>query len=121
MDWRRTSIDTTFWRWETFLSYPWKDPGQHITILELQAFLDALRFTVRSSFSHNQRRFAVLDNQCAVSVLAKGRSSVKRLNVLLRRVTAVSLASRTRWFYGWVRSKDNPADGPSRWRKKDDA
>ena len=39
----RQSIDPTHWTWKVLLSYQWKEPGQHINVLETAAVLDVLR------------------------------------------------------------------------------
>eukprot|EP00975_Prorocentrum_lima_P011286 2396928-Prorocentrum_lima.AAC.1 len=57
----------------------------------------------------------LVDNQCAVAVLSEGRSSSHPLNSALLRVAAFARFCGVVPYYGWVPSKDNPADAPSRW------
>lgn len=120
----RQSVDPTHWCWKVLMSYTWKEKGQHINVLELVAVLDVLRRQGRDQKFHNQRLVTLVDNQVAVSSLSKGRSSAKALQGPLRRISAVCLAAHFRLCLAWVKSKWNPADGPSRWaarRKKRDA
>jgi hypothetical protein len=49
--------------------------------------------------------------------LAKARSSSRKLQVILRRVSALLLASHGSAYFCWCRTSSNPADAPSRrWR-----
>ncbi len=57
----------------------------------------------------------VTDSQVVLAVMAKGRSSSKQLNWLLRRVAALNLVADVTPSYVFVSSADNPADAPSRW------
>jgi hypothetical protein len=100
------------------MSYAWKNKDQHINVLEMVAVLDLLRKLSRNSKGHESRLVVLVDNQVSLSVLTKGRSSAKALQLPLRRVAAVTLASGLIVCYGWVKSKWNPADGPSRWASR---
>ena len=109
------------WLWHDILSYRWKEP-QHIIILEftafltelLPAFLTELRRLARDHREHDRRFFCIVDSLVTFYVLAKGRSSFKRLNRVCRRVTAVSLASGIIPMTLWTISKWNFSDGASR-------
>ena len=114
----RQSIDPSHWVWKVLMSYSWKEPGQHINVLELVAVLDVLRRQGRDQKCHGQRLITLVDNQVAVSCLSKGRSSARALQGPLRRISAVCLAAHFRLCLGWIKSKWNPADGPSRWAKR---
>ena len=114
----RQSINPVHWVWKVLMSYTWKQKGQHINVLELVAVLDLLRKQARSSKFHNQRMVTLVDNQVALSCLAKGRSSARALQSPLRRINAVCLAAHIRLCLGWIKSKWNPADGPSRWAER---
>ena len=54
------------------------------------------------------------DSQVSLACLVKGRSSSHQINCLLRQSLADHLSSNVRPFYGYVRSKLNPADDPTR-------
>ena len=114
----RHSIDPSSWTWKVLMSYAWKNKDQHINVLEMVAVLDLLRKLSRNSKGHESRLVVLVDNQVSLSVLTKGRSSAKALQLPLRRVAAVTLASGLIVCYGWVKSKWNPADGPSRWASR---
>ena len=114
----RQSIDPTHWTWKVLLSYQWKEPGQHINVLETAAVLDVLRKLCRESKHHHKRYAILIDNQTALSALAKGRSSARALQSPLRRIGAILVAGGVVLHPGWVKSKWNPADGPSRWAAK---
>ena len=102
------------WQWQTVQRYPWRD-AQHINLLEVRAALNYLRIRARHLDSWHSRMLFVADSQVVASVVAKGRSSSLRLNMLLRRFAAIQLCTNTRVFIGWCRSEAIPADAPSRW------
>ena len=56
----------------------------------------------------------MLDSMVAVHVLARGRSSSRHLNAVVRRGAAILLSLGLAPFYCWVASALNPADEPSR-------
>jgi hypothetical protein len=114
----RQSVDPTHWLWKVLLSYEWKEKGQHINTLELVAILDLLRRQGRDAKHQGHRLITLVDNMVALSCLSKGRSSSRSLQAPLRRISAVCLAAHFRLCLAWVKSKWNPADGPSRWAKK---
>ena len=92
------------WRWKTVASYPFSH-ADHITTLELTAAFCEIRRQARSLRGQKRRYFHVVDSQPIFYVLAKGRSSSRRLNRLARRVAPIAL---------WTLSKWNAASGPSR-------
>ena len=114
----RTTIDPSSWTWKVILSYSWKNQNQHINVLETVAVLDLLRKLGRDKESQGKRRLILIDNQAALGVLAKGRSSSKAMMAPLTRISAILIAGHMRLILGWVRTDWNPADGPSRWAKK---
>ncbi|CAE8685015.1 unnamed protein product, partial [Polarella glacialis] len=92
--------------------------AQHINALETVTVLDLLRKLGRESGTQNFRRMVLIDNQVALGVIAKGRSSSRAMMAPLRRISALLVAGNVRLVLGWVRADWNPADGPSRWVKK---
>jgi hypothetical protein len=84
-------------------------------VLEVAAAFDAMRSMVKKPMFHSCRRLFLLDSQVAIGVLTKGRSSSRRLNFILSRFAAVTVAANVSPVFGWVSSAKNPADGPSRW------
>ena len=79
------------WQWKTVLAYPWKAEG-HINELELLAVAVFLKRRGRNVDSWHRRFFHILDSMVSRGVLAKGRSSSRRLNGVARRCSAHLLA-----------------------------
>ncbi|CAE7842292.1 unnamed protein product, partial [Symbiodinium sp. KB8] len=89
-------------------------PGRqrHINVGELRA---ALRAEAAVGSRHpGCRYFHVLDSQVATAALVKGRSASPALNSELRRSLPVHLSSKVLPRYGFIRSRFNPADDPTR-------
>ncbi len=101
------------WYWKTILSYQWAET-QHINVLEATAVLAELRRRVRDPTMLGKRFINIIDSMVVYFALTKGRSGSKRLNRTLRRIMAISLASRTTPVSLWTLSKWNFADKPSR-------
>ena len=85
---------------------------RHINIGEIRAALRAeqvegLRFP-NSYYVHLQ------DSQVALASLVKGRSSSRHLNAEIRASIPIHVGFNVRPFFGFVRSKKNPADDPTR-------
>ena len=112
--WPRQPVPPRLWHWRVTASYGWRHQN-HITALEVLAHLGELRTVARDPARHSARMLHLLDSQAGIAALAKGRSSSRILLRLLRRTAAVTLAMDHYPLYGWIRSEDNPADGPSRW------
>ena len=109
----RTSIDPSRWSWTVAHSYPFKT-AEHINILELRAILHTLEWRARTSTFHSCRFLHLSDSQVCLAVLTKGRSSSRKVNRLLRRVSALCLALNVYPLWAWIESRLNPADEPSR-------
>ena len=73
------------WQWETVQAYKWK-VSQHINVLELAAFLNYVRSKRNSKHLFGLRWVHVFDSRVVSCVIAKGRSSSKRVNRLSRRL-----------------------------------
>eukprot|EP00971_Amphidinium_carterae_P058605 1158806-Amphidinium_carterae.1 len=110
------SFDPGLWVWKVLQSYPWKEPGQHITYLEVLAVFNTLRKLSRSADCYSSRLLHLVDSQASLGALCKGRSSSRHLNGTLRRLSSLLLAMNSHVLYGWIRSESNPADAPSRWQ-----
>ncbi|CAK0881107.1 unnamed protein product, partial [Prorocentrum cordatum] len=115
--WPRAPLDAGLWTWRVALSYAFRNQ-QHINVLEATAVLDFLRSHLKLPKHHGKRKLFLLDSQAAIGALTKGRSSSNNLNQMLLRIAAISGFANFRAFYGWVPSKGNPADGPSRWKRR---
>ena len=101
------------WASTTVQAYKW-GAQQHINVLELTAFLICLRLCTRELGLCSARFFHVLYSRVCCCVLAKGRSSSKLLNRLLRRITCLLLFSDAYLLPLWTISGWNFADAPSR-------
>eukprot|EP00959_Pyramimonas_sp_CCMP1952_P440488 9222477-Pyramimonas_sp.AAC.1 len=55
-----------------------------------------------------------MDSQVGIGVVAKGRSSSRVLNVVVKRICVLVLASLCRPIYGYSETDGNPADDPPR-------
>ena len=94
-------------------SYKW-DSVQHINVLELIAFFNFLRFAARDLGWVETMFFHVVDSRVTSCVLAKGRSSSKNLNRLLRRICALLVACDLYLYPLWTISQWNFVDLLSR-------
>ena len=85
---------------------------QHINLREVSA---ALAAESRVGLLYPDSFYISLqDSQVSLACLVKGRSSSFYLNKLLRRSIADHVGQNVKGFYGFVRSKLNPADDPTR-------
>lgn len=100
-------------RWSTIVSSAWRSP-EHINALELRAVLLSLHWLLSYPSGHSSRVYLLVDSTVALFALWKGRSSSARLLVILRKISALLLASGTSLLTGWLPSAVNPADRPSR-------
>ena len=110
--------------WEEIVSsQPFEKFGQvrrrqgrgHINVGEVAAALEAEREHGRRWPGHFF--ISLQDSQVGLACLVKGRSSSWQINKLLRQSIAEAVAWDYRAFYGYVRSKLNPADDPTRGAK----
>ena len=109
----RSTIDPRRWIWTVACAYPWKR-SEHINVLELRAILQCLEWRARSAAFHSCRFLHLSDSQICLAVLAKGRSSSRKINRLLRKVGALCVALNLYPLWAWIASRLNPADEPSR-------
>ncbi len=96
------------WYWQEKLSYPWKN--DHINELETQAFIVMLRRRVLRAERHRGRYLHVVDSAVTRGAVAKGRSTSRRINRLLRKVAALCLAADVHPLTAWTISRWNFAD-----------
>lgn len=100
-------------RWSTIISSAWR-VAEHINVLELRAVLLALHWLLSYPSSHSSRVYLLVDSTVALYSLWKGRSSSAPLLLILRKISALLLASGVSLMTGWLPSAVNPADAPSR-------
>ena len=99
--------------WCEVQCYAW-DSTQHINVLELSAVFNFVRYAVRVYGWHQLRLVHVVDSRVVSCVLAKGRSSSKLLNRILRRLCSLLLAADLYLLPVWTISQWNHGDIPSR-------
>ena len=113
--WPRVAVPASLWNWKVLRSFPFRRP-QHINELELQALVELLKWRGRCASLINSRFLVLVDSQVVLAVATKGRSSARRLQRILLRYNGLVLASFAYPILGYVRSADNPADLPSRYK-----
>ena len=101
------------WDWRTVMSFPWAQEA-HINELEMCAILATTKHRGRSTAKFHQRWFHIVDSMVSRGVLAKGRSSSRRLNRVMRKNTASLLAQNSYQVPMWTISRWNFADDASR-------
>ena len=114
--WPRRPVPSTLWSWKICVGYQWQSTGEHINVLELRAYLSALKWRLRKVSHHGVRFLHLLDSQVCIAIAVKGRSSSFALSRVLDKVNAVTLAGNIWPALAYVQTWDNPADKPSRWR-----
>eukprot|EP00438_Fugacium_kawagutii_P027760 Skav215993 [mRNA] locus=scaffold4693:119449:124700:+ [translate_table: standard] len=109
----RSAIDPDKWEWRHGRAFKWRYQ-QHINLLELKALLHSVQWRSRRSGYHSFRTMILCDSQAAIAVIAKGRSSSKQVNFLLRRLCALCLSLNVYLLVCYVDTAANPADRGSR-------
>jgi len=122
--WPRQSVTGAWWHWKTVVSYQWmhsvpvNQPTQSeesINVLEARAILAALKWRAgRFSKMVGSRFVHLIDSQVCMGALNKFRSNSTRLNTIISRIAAITLASSSKIVYGYISTDQNPADNPSR-------
>jgi hypothetical protein len=115
--WPRQSTPKAFWKWKIVLSFKWKDRHgpEHISKLELRAFLSTLRYRLRRKENFSSRMFHLLDSQACIGVISKGRTSARSMAGVLEQISALCLLANVVVFVAYISTDENPADRPSRW------
>ena len=99
-------------QWRVVRSWYWKD-HVHINLLETRAVLSLLEQRLREGVS-SRRLNILLDSTVARCALAKGRSSSRALQHLLRKAAVLQIGSNTYPSYSHAPTKLNVADDPTR-------
>jgi hypothetical protein len=87
---------------------------EHNNILEARASAGAVSILLENPKAWGKRCLLFTDSQVVLGVLSKGRSSVKALNRMARRVAALTYATGAKLYWRYVRTHRNHSDGPSR-------
>ncbi len=91
---------------------------EHPGVMELKGVLLALRWLLRSRSRFHKRILLLVDAKAALSAVAKGRTNAPSFRRTLGSINAHLLASDTLLRPLYVPSEDNPADAPSRGRRR---
>ena len=91
---------------------------EHSGILELKGVLTGLRWLLRSSKHFHSRLLFLIDAKAALSAVAKGRSGAPEWTGTMCSIMALLLASDCLMRPLYIPSEDNPADHPSRGRRR---
>ncbi len=89
----------------------WAD---HITLGEARAVRKTLEATSLIQELHSCVQFSLQDNQPCAGAMHKGRSPAYTLNTIIRRKSALCLATFVRLVLPWIESSRMPADSLSR-------
>jgi len=92
-------------------------PG-HAGALEAEGGVLAIRWLLRSVRRHARRTVLLMDARAVLGAFAKGRSSAPSLFRPARRLAAHVLAGELHVRFVYIPSEENPADDPSRGRRR---
>ena len=112
--WPRSGLRSRLFNWSIVHGYSWQQKA-HINGLELQAVLNGLRWRLRKACRSGHRILHLVDSQVVAAILAKGRTSSFKLQVGVSTYSALVVASGTVVAVGYIDTRDNPSDIPSRW------
>jgi hypothetical protein len=87
---------------------------EHINLEEEKALIRYLQWVLRSPARFGHRVVVLIDSRVVLGGTTKGRSGSAALNVLLRRLAALTLAGGILLHLVFVPSAHNPSDPPSR-------
>ena len=111
----RSSVPAKLWRWKAITGWQWKNRDEHINVLELRAVMTTLKWRIEQLEQTGLRCVHLVDSLVCLHSLSRGRSSSKKLRRTIMRVNSFLLASGLQPLWGYVDTKQNPADRPSRW------
>ena len=86
----------------------------HINVLEAQMILSLAKHLGRANFQHQTRTLIFTDSMVALGLYAKGRSSVRALLRLARRMLVLRFFAGVRLVLRHIETLRNMADGPTR-------
>jgi hypothetical protein len=114
----RLSIPPRWWRWKTVVKCRLRNlyGAEHINVLELRSYLAMLRWRTRKG-ALGIRFLHLKDSQVNLAIIAKGRTSARKLAPVLEKASALTLACKLQPLGAYCRTHDNPADDPSRLRR----
>ena len=101
-------------RWSETSRWTWKNQEEHNNILEGRAGIVSAKIASMCPSHWNARVLLISDSQVVISAFSKGRSSKLAINHLARKLCAMSQGCNIRFYFRYVRTHRNHADGPSR-------
>ena len=111
----RMGIPSSLWRWRTVAGWKWTGDLEHINVLEARAVLTTVKWRVCQKKQLSVRCVHLVDSLVVLHALTRGRSSSRKMRSTMMRISAYLLAAGLQPLWGYVNTKDNPADRPSRW------
>ena len=114
----RTSVPSRLWKWRVACGWAWKrqqsNETEHINRLELRAVLTSIKWRVLKARLRHGRFLHLVDSLVSLHAVNKGRSSSRKLRVVMEKISAWLLLSGNSCVLGYVDTGQNPADAPSR-------
>ena len=110
----RASIPGKLWRWRDVVGWHWTGEAEHINALEMRAVKTALVWRIKELQEYGTRCLHLVDSLVVLHALSRGRSSSRKLRRTLAKISALLLASGLHVAWGYIDTKQNPADKPSR-------
>ena len=105
---------------ELVIALPWCDGRGwdfartlHINLQEMAAVIDEVQLRISQGLRRS-RVVIIIDSRVVVGAIAKGRSSSKPLNAMLRKLSMSCMCARVQLRVVWASTTANPADAPSR-------
>lgn len=114
----RSSLPAKLWRWRTVAGWQWSGNQEHINVLEARAVLTTIKWRILQRKQCNLRCLHLVDSLVVLHALTRGRTSSRKMRSTIMRINAYLLASGLQPLWGFVDTKQNPADKPSRWNVK---
>eukprot|EP00435_Cladocopium_sp_Y103_P022238 s2269_g5.t1 len=114
----RASIPSRLWKWRVVSGWRWTGAKEHINSLELRSVLTTLKWRIQHKGHLGTRFLHLVDSLVVLHSLARGRSSSRKLRSSLSKVNSLLLCSSSHALWGYVDTKQNPADAPSRWGRR---
>ncbi|CAK0855226.1 unnamed protein product [Prorocentrum cordatum] len=99
--WPRSGLQSNLWTRSIGRGFPWRQEA-HINELEVGAAVNAVKWRARTTARFGTRYLHLLDSQVAASVLARGRSSARRLWGWMRAHASCLLACGSYPLYAYV-------------------
>ena len=111
----RSSVPSKIWRWRAVTGWQWKSRDEHINVLELRAVMTTVKWRIEQLEQMDVRCLHLVDSLVSLHSLSRGRSSSTKLRRTIMRINSFLLATGLQPLWGYIDTKQNPADKPSRW------